>query len=113
MIQALLIRQLKKEQGLWVFRGCFNFQGIENAVYILEELTLKIFIDVLENTLISSANCFEMREGPRVFQQDGATAHTSEYTKTWFAENDIEMITWPYSPDFKLIENIWNWINKE
>ena len=49
-----------------------------------------------------------------IFQQDNAPVHTSKLLKTFFKENDFELLPWPAnSPDLNPIENIWGYISLE
>lgn len=50
----------------------------------------------------------ENKERAWVFQQDGASIHTSKIMKEWFSEFGIDVPEWPAkSPDLSVIENIW------
>jgi len=40
--------------------------------------------------------------------QDNASTHTSEYTKKWLGDHDVNVMEWPAkSPDLNIIENLW------
>ena len=55
----------------------------------------------------------EMLLGEKL-QQDNAPAHNSILSKTWFSENELEILeNWPpNSPDINIIENVWNLLKK-
>ena len=41
--------------------------------------------------------------------EDGASYHTSAYTRKWRAMNGMVRMTWaPHSPDMNPIENVWH-----
>ena len=43
-----------------------------------------------------------------IFQQDNAPIHCSKEAKTFFNKSNGTLLNWPaYSPDIKIIENIW------
>ena len=45
------------------------------------------------------------------FQQDNAPIHTSNHTKNFFTDTDIEVLECPAdSPDLNLIENLWGYL---
>ena len=52
---------------------------------------------------------FMTENGVALFQQDGATCHTSRKTRQWFAEKGVALLNgWPSnSPDLSPIEQVW------
>ncbi len=46
-----------------------------------------------------------------IFQQDGASIHTSQCIIEYFEERGIELLSWPpKSPDLSLIESVWAYL---
>ena len=52
---------------------------------------------------------------PAVFQQDGASSHTSRSTQAFLAAQRVNVLpNWPAnSPDLNLVEHCWTWIAKQ
>ena len=72
---------------------------------------------ILSTTLLPQAKALFGRHGiaDRVFQQDGAPAHTAVATREFLKAQGIQVLpNWPpNSPDLSWIENIWAWMEQE
>jgi DDE superfamily endonuclease/Tc3 transposase len=68
------------------------------------------YSNTLESTLIPFIEKMREHDPSKklIFQQDGASIHTSAHSKGWLARQDIEPMPWPAkSPDLSPIENLW------
>lgn len=73
------------------------------------------------NSVVYISHCLRakllpvLRRGAAVFQQDGATPHTSKLTRGFLEENGVEVLEgWPpRSPDLNPIENMWSIVQRK
>jgi len=89
---------------------------IWGAVSIRNKSTLTIidgsvnserYIEVLRGFFDKNRNGFNKKK--MIFQQDGATCHTSKKTREFIEQNGVTLLYWPAnSPDLNPIENIWS-----
>jgi len=73
-----------------------------------------LYIDTLENGLMSSVELLVDSDHHWIFQQDNAPCYKSKFVKEYFDENHINVMPWPArSPDLNPIEHVWNLIDKK
>ncbi|CAI2193780.1 16812_t:CDS:1 [Funneliformis geosporum] len=84
-----------------IFWGCFSWYGVGPLVVVEQTLNSEEYVNVLSNNFISWA-----RNYPNlIFQQDGASFHTSSYTTWWMESHGILVLNWVMqSPDLNPIE---------
>ena len=73
------------------------------------------YIKITEETLsMFVENTFDSSNQQWVFIQDNAPSHQSVYSMKWLKNNPINVVKWPAtSPNFNLIENVWDYIGKK
>ena len=83
--------------------GCFSAANEPNLAIIESKLDSTRYCTILESVLL----LFVEDKNPNGwrFQQDNASMHTSNYTKQFFADTDVEVLEWPArSTDLKPIQ---------
>jgi hypothetical protein len=88
-----------------MFWGCFAWNGVGPLVLVEQTMNSEAYVNVLATHFIPW-----VRNGPGViFQQDGASCHTSLYTTWWLETHGIQVLDWvSQSPDLNPIENLWD-----
>ncbi|KAI5150377.1 hypothetical protein ENBRE01_1458 [Enteropsectra breve] len=70
--------------------GAISYNGVGNLVFIEDTLDSIKYIQLLSNNLEAFAD--KMNLGSIIFQQDGATCHTSKLTKGYMEEIGIKLL---------------------
>ena len=71
--------------------GCFTKNGLGSLVRLEGKITAQIYIDMLENNLLSYINTLENKEN-YLFQKDNTPIHTAKLTKNWINKNNIKFL---------------------
>ncbi|KAH9114828.1 hypothetical protein LEN26_013015, partial [Aphanomyces euteiches] len=90
----------------------FSSKGLTEVAFLEGRQDSSAYCDTLSNYLMPFVHANHMNGF--VFQQDNASIHTSFETKSFFAENDISLLSWPsLSPDMNPIENVWGHLTRK
>jgi transposase len=97
--------------GIW---GCITYDGPGLCSIYDGRMDQHKYIETLENHLIPTIDLYFGDKSELIFQQDNAPCHKAKTVKSWFEENQIQVIEWPArSPDLNPIENVWAIIDKK
>ncbi|KAF0718519.1 hypothetical protein AaE_010632 [Aphanomyces astaci] len=86
--------------------GAFSSAGLSELAFLSGNQNSSAYVETLSNYLFPFAHCHYADEF--VFMQDGASIHTSKYTKEFLSDEKVTLFDHPsLSPDLNPIENLW------
>ena len=104
--QAKFLRPTMKHPAKLMVWGSIG-NGKLGRLHILPRNT-RMNSDLYQDILRKHLRPSMTMTGTTIFQQDGATCHTSRQMMNWFAQQDITLLDWPgQSPNMNPSENLW------
>ncbi|KAI5152232.1 hypothetical protein ENBRE01_2673 [Enteropsectra breve] len=95
-----------------MFWGCIGYNGVGSLEVIDGTMDSVSYTRVLSTFLHDSADILGVSDN-FIIQQDNAPCHKSNYTRSFFTENEINVMEWPaLSPDLNPSENVWAYIDQ-
>lgn len=108
-----IARKVKFPASVMIW-GCMSAKGVGNLHFIDGIVNSDKYIRILRTSLLPSIEKLRTNEGEYIFQQDGASCHTSKKTMNWLKNRNIPLLDWTASsPDMSPIEAIWGIMKKK
>lgn len=108
-----IIPTVKHGGGTLQIWGCMTSKGIGWMCKLPQGLDAETYKEILDDEATLTAQHYFGGFEKCLFQQDGASVHTSKEVKRHLEKKKIQFLPWPaQSPDLNPIENIWADVKK-
>lgn len=111
-ISDVHLNQKAKHPLKLMFWGCMSSQGMGRLHLVEGSMNADQYLEVLRRRVLPQAD--DWFEGADwIFQQDLAPCHTAKKVKSFFDDQELEVLKWPgNSPDLSPIENLWAFLKQ-
>ena len=107
-----MVPTVKHGEGNVKCLGSFSSSGVENLVFIDENVIGEVYRDILQRNLFESVKKLKLGWN-WVLQHDNDPQHRAHIVTKWLDEQGVERLKWPsFSPDLKPIEHIWDEVER-
>ena len=102
---------VKHSGGTVMVWGCISYYGMGNLVVLEGRVNKDMYLKVIQENIVPSANAMNFPNGKFIYQEDNAPVHSAKVVQEWIRNQTFPRLPWPaQSPDLSPIETVWNCI---
>lgn len=93
--------------------GAITRNGVGKLHLIEGKMDSKVYTEILCSSFFSSLSDNNLNLEDSILMHDNDPKHKSLFTKLWLGRNNVGVLEWPScSPDLKIIENVWDHLER-